>query len=171
MQRSVVASAPETAILRSGHAEDLQAVDSRMLEDRHVLSQVIAKVDAAPAQRVTDFLARRASVDLPRTSFPMGTYASDLWTLLPSEICEGMEAAILAFDKDLPGFAGSEAVLIAPETRTTSPVSFERTDDGESSIPGLYLVGEGAGYAGGIVSSALDGLRAARQVSLLCGRA
>jgi uncharacterized protein len=119
----------------------------------------------APAQRVADFLLDRPSPELPRTSFPMGVQSADLRALLPSAIIEGMKKAILAFDVKIPGFAGAEGVLIAPETRTTSPIRFERNERGESpSLPGLFPIGEGAGYGGGIVSSALDGLRIARGI-------
>ncbi|MFT7521800.1 MAG: putative FAD-dependent dehydrogenase [Kiritimatiellia bacterium] len=118
---------------------------------------------AAPAQRVTDLFAGRPSSDLPRTSYSMGVVPCDLRQLLPPPIVEGMLAAMGSWKHKLRGFAGPDAVLIAPETRTTSPVRFERTRTGESvSVPGLYALGEGAGYAGGIITSALDGLRAAR---------
>jgi uncharacterized FAD-dependent dehydrogenase len=119
----------------------------------------------APAQRVQDFLNDQASVDLPRTSFPMGVVPAELRALLPRVIVDGMKRAIRDFDSKLPGFAGPEGVLIAPETRTTSPIRFIRAPSGESvSLPGFYPVGEGAGYGGGIVSSALDGLRIARGI-------
>jgi uncharacterized FAD-dependent dehydrogenase len=119
----------------------------------------------APAQRVTDFLAARPSEDLPRTSYPMGTAPTDLARLLPAPVVEGMRRAILTFDKEIPGFAGAEGVLIAPETRTTAPLRFTRGADLHStSLPGLLPVGEGAGWAGGIVSAALDGFRAAEAV-------
>jgi uncharacterized FAD-dependent dehydrogenase len=89
----------------------------------------------------------------------------DLAAILPGPVVEGMRRAIRAFEKDIPGYAGPEGVLIAPETRTTSPLRFERGSDLESrSLPGLMPVGEGAGYAGGIVSAALDGFRAAQAV-------
>lgn len=121
---------------------------------------------AAPAQRVVDFLAGRPSDDLPKTSYPLGVVPVDLFELFPGFLARGMVDAIKAFDRQLPGFAHPEAVLIAPETRTTSPVQFARTETMESiTLPGLYPVGEGAGFAGGIVSSALDGLRAARAIA------
>ncbi len=125
---------------------------------------------AAPAQRVVDFLADRPSTDLPRTSYPMGVAPCDLRAVLPPLVVEGMKEALRAFDRKLPGFAGPDAVLIAPETRTTSPVRFLRDERQQSTtLRGLYPIGEGAGYAGGIVSSALDGLRAARAVTAADG--
>jgi uncharacterized FAD-dependent dehydrogenase len=121
---------------------------------------------AAPAQRVEDFLAGRVSTSLPRTSYPLGIVPGDLRDLFGPFVTEGLERALLAFDRTIPGFAGSEGVLIAPETRTTSPVRFLRDERRcSTTVADLYPIGEGAGYAGGIVSSALDGLRAAAEVA------
>ena len=122
--------------------------------------------ETAPAQRFTDLVAGRPSDELPRTSYAHGVRPSDLRALLPAPVIAGMIDAVRAWDDKLTGFAGTDAVLIAPETRTTSPVRFERTEDGESTtLPGLFPIGEGAGHGGGIVSSALDGLRAARALA------
>jgi uncharacterized FAD-dependent dehydrogenase len=124
---------------------------------------------AAPAQRVQDLLAGRTSASLPRTSFPQGVTPVDLQEVLPPEILGGLTAAVQAFERKLPGFAGPDAVLIAPETRTTAPLRFLRDERLHSTtLGGLLPVGEGAGYAGGIISAALDGLRAAE--SLLAER-
>jgi len=123
--------------------------------------------ESAPAQTVTDFLARRRSQELPRTSYSLGATPSDLRTVLPPFITDGMEQALHAWNEKLDGFSGAEGVLIAPETRTTSPIRFLRDKRCESvGLPGLYPLGEGAGYGGGIVSCALDGLRAARALSV-----
>lgn len=124
----------------------------------------------APAQRVTDLLRGRTSTDLPRTSYTLGTTPADLRAVLPPALIEGLTAALHHFDARIDGFAGPDGILIAPETRTTAPIRFARGDDFQSpTLPGLLPVGEGAGYAGGIVSAALDGMRAAR--SLVEGRA
>jgi uncharacterized FAD-dependent dehydrogenase len=115
----------------------------------------------APAQRVQDLLEGRAATELPRTSFPLGVAPVDLHDVLPEGIVGGLKAALRAFDRQLPGFAGPDAVLIAPETRTTSPLRFSRDDAMQSTtLPGLLPIGEGAGYAGGIASAALEGVRA-----------
>lgn len=120
---------------------------------------------AAPAQRVVDFLAKRVSEDLPRASYPLGVRPGDLHDLFPDLVADGIREGLRAFDDKLAGFAGPDAVLIAPETRTTSPVRFLRDEAGcSTSVMDLFPIGEGAGYAGGIVSSALDGLRAARAI-------
>lgn len=132
---------------------------------------VVAGGERAPAQRVVDLAAGRGSDGELKTSFPLGVTPTDLREVLPPEIVAGMLEAIRVFDHQLPGFASDDAVLIAPETRTTSPIRFARTDSGESTtVRGLYPIGEGAGYAGGIVSSALDGLRAARAITERDGR-
>jgi uncharacterized FAD-dependent dehydrogenase len=120
---------------------------------------------AAPAQRVDDFLADRASHELPRTSFPFGVVPVDLRALLPAGVVAGMKGALLAFDQKIPGFASSAGVLIAPETRTTSPLRFARGPNGESpTLPGLIPSGEGAGWGGGIISAAHDGFVVAEKV-------
>ena len=82
--------------------------------------------------------------------------------MLPAFIIDGMKAAILHFDKQVPGFASSEGVIIAPETRTTAPLRFLRDERMTSTtVEDVMPIGEGAGYAGGIISAALEGFRAA----------
>lgn len=120
---------------------------------------------AAPAQRVDDFLADRASTELPRTSFPFGVVPVELRAILPPGVIESMKRAIRDFDTKIAGFAGAQGVLIAPETRTTSPLRFVRGDNLHSpTLPGLIPAGEGAGWGGGIVSAAHDGFRVAEAV-------
>jgi len=121
---------------------------------------------AAPAQRVEDFIANRISTDLPKVSYPLSVVSADLRTVMPPIIIEGILEALRHFGKKITGFDGSDGVLIAPETRTTAPLRFERDRDTfESlSLPGMLPIGEGAGFAGGIASAALDGLRAASSI-------
>ena len=122
---------------------------------------------AAPAQRVADLFDGVASSELPRSSFPMGLAPCDLRDLLPPFVTEGLKSAIAAFDGKLDGFAGGDGLLIAPETRTTSPIRFVRDARQCSvSVRDLYPTGEGSGYGGGIISCALDGLRTARSIVL-----
>ena len=119
----------------------------------------------APAQRVQDFLMRKPSADLPRSSFPNGVVSHNLWELFPQFICEGMAEAIRFFDKKIRGFAGENGLLIAPETRTSAPLRFLRNPQMFSStLDQLMPIGEGAGYAGGIASAALEGLRSAQSI-------
>lgn len=118
---------------------------------------------SAPAQRIVDFLAKKPSETLPRSSYPQGISPANLWELFPSSICEGIAEALLHFDKKISGFAGEEGILIAPETRTTAPLRFPRSKKMESTtLANLLPIGEGAGYAGGISSAALEGFRAAQ---------
>ena len=121
-----------------------------------------------PVQTAPDFLAGRASdaTSLPRSSYRLGVKPARLDRLYPRAITEAVKAALLAFDEQMPGFAGPEALLHAPEARTSSPVRVERDkNDRQSTVAsGLFPAGEGAGYAGGIVSAAVDGLLAADEV-------
>ena len=119
----------------------------------------------APAQNVKDFLQKKKSTSIRKTSFPQGVHPCNLWELFPTEIAEGLKMAILQFDKKISGFASEDGVLIAPETRTSAPIRFLRDDFlCSTTIQGLMPVGEGAGYAGGIASAALDGFRAVQSI-------
>ncbi len=115
----------------------------------------------APAQRITSFAAKKTCGDLPASSFLPGIKPSD-HSYLPEWIASEIRLALRHFEKRMKGFMTEEAVLIGVETRTSSPLRILRGDDMQSvSVSGLYPAGEGAGYAGGIVSSAVDGVRAA----------
>jgi uncharacterized FAD-dependent dehydrogenase len=126
----------------------------------------------APAQRVSDLLAGRETQELPRVSYTNGVCPTDLRELFSAPLIEGLVAAIRHFDRRIPGFAGPEGILIAPETRTTAPLRFPRRPDYQAmGLDDLLPVGEGAGHAGGIVSAGLDGLRAAEAlVDRFCPR-
>ena len=120
----------------------------------------------APCQRVEDFFMDRAtrSFGEVQPSYRPGITPADLRAVFPSFITEDLKKGIRAMNSQLPGFAMPDAVLTAPETRSSSPVRILRNETGESeSIAGLFPVGEGAGYAGGIVSAAIDGIIAARK--------
>lgn len=122
----------------------------------------------APAQLTGDFLAGKTSTSLnevPWASYKPGLQPTDLHDCLPGYVSSMLEEAIGAFDRKLKGFALSEAVLTGVETRTSAPVRIVRNDNRESTeINGLYPAGEGAGYAGGIVSAAVDGIRIAEAI-------
>ena len=125
----------------------------------------------APAQKVGDFLqAAGLSADAGHISgsvdpsYRPGVICSDLYGLLPRHIAASLAAAIPLFGKQLSGFDNPEAVLTGPETRSSSPVRILRGKDLSSAIRGLYPCGEGAGYAGGITSAAVDGMRCAEAV-------
>jgi uncharacterized protein len=122
---------------------------------------------AAPALRVTDFLESRTGRvtprEIPRTTYGPAVVASLFDGILPEPYLAALAEGLRAFDRKMPGFVSDEAVLFAPESRTSSPVRIERDGWCESpTVPGLFPAGEGAGFAGGIVSAALDGLRVAR---------
>ncbi|AGA68151.1 FAD-dependent dehydrogenase [Desulfitobacterium dichloroeliminans LMG P-21439] len=120
----------------------------------------------APAQSVRDFLARRVSGEFPlQSSYAPGTKAVDLHTVLPQEVGDVLDRALLAFDHKIHGFAGDMGTLTGIETRTSAPVRMTRDKTGEAlNFLGLFPAGEGAGYAGGIMSAAVDGIRSAEQV-------
>ena len=118
---------------------------------------------SAPCQRAGDFLSGCPSAG-PGTVLPTylpGVFWTDLNGLFPQPWLDDLKMGLQLLDRQLPGFLQEDAVLTAPETRSSSPVRFVRGEKGQSSLPGLYLVGEGAGYAGGIMSAAVDGLRCA----------
>ncbi|MBS3751556.1 MAG: hypothetical protein KGY39_08645, partial [Anaerolineales bacterium] len=123
----------------------------------------------APAQLVGDFLAGRASRSLGAVepTYQPGVRPADLRACLPDYAAAAIREALPAFEEKIRGFAMEEAVLTGVETRTSSPVRILRGEDYQSiSIPGLYPAGEGAGYAGGILSSAVDGIKAAEAAAL-----
>lgn len=123
----------------------------------------------APAQLVGDFLAGRASTSLGAVepTYQPGVRPADLRACLPGYVAAAIREALPAFENKIRGFAMDESVLTGVETRTSSPVRILRGEDYQSvSLPGLYPAGEGAGYAGGILSSAVDGIRAAEAVAL-----
>ena len=118
----------------------------------------------APAQRVEDFLLRRPSTAFGAVtpSYRPGVVPANLWDCLPAFIAEDLRYALPRLDGQLRGFACPDAVLTGVETRSSSPVRILRDDSGQAEgIGGLYPVGEGAGYAGGIMSAACDGIRQA----------
>jgi uncharacterized FAD-dependent dehydrogenase len=115
----------------------------------------------APAQNLMTFMGGKASL-APATPRP-GVREADLSALLPAFVSEGLRRALPHFERKMRGFMTNEATLIGVETRTSAPLRILRGEEGESlSHSGLYPVGEGAGYAGGIMSAAIDGLRSAQ---------
>jgi uncharacterized FAD-dependent dehydrogenase len=123
---------------------------------------------AAPAQRVGDFLERRASTALGEVipSYKPGVHPANLEACLPGFAAEAIREALMKFNRDIPGFAMQDAVLTGVETRTSSPIRITRGPDGHSlNTPGLFPAGEGAGYAGGIMSAGVDGIRVAEAVA------
>ena len=120
----------------------------------------------APAQLAGDFLAGRASTETGtvQPTYRPGVTLCDLHDVLPAPVTRGLEQALPILGAQLEGFDCPDAVLTAPETRSSSPVRIVRGGDRQSSLRGLYPCGEGAGYAGGIVSAAVDGMLTAEAV-------
>ena len=121
----------------------------------------------APVQKVGDFLNNRNSVTMGsvKPSYQMGTTFAKVDDYLPEYIADSMRLGIIEMDKKLKGFGNPDAILTGPETRSSSPVRILRDENLESvNVKGLYPCGEGAGYAGGIVSAAVDGIKCAEKI-------
>jgi uncharacterized FAD-dependent dehydrogenase len=124
----------------------------------------------APATRATDFVAKRASSTVPSTSYQPGLAAGNIAEVLDSigvPVAQRLREALPVFDKQMRGYLTEDAVLVGVESRTSSPVRVPRDNESLASpdLVALYPCGEGAGYAGGIVSAALDGIRVARSIA------
>jgi uncharacterized FAD-dependent dehydrogenase len=122
---------------------------------------------AAPIQWARDFLSGRPSRGKLPTSYPRGAVPMDLGAILPPVVMSSLERGLPAMDRKFGGLFLRDATLVAPESRGSSPVRIPRHDDTRESIgvAGLFPCGEGAGYAGGIISAAVDGLRTARALA------
>jgi uncharacterized FAD-dependent dehydrogenase len=120
-----------------------------------------------PAQRMVDFTQNKISIDIPKTSYVPGTTSVELGQVFPGFLTQIVREGFLEFGKSMRGYHTNEAILHAPESRTSSPVRIPR--DNESlehvQIKGLYPCGEGAGYAGGIISAAIDGEKCALKIA------
>ena len=120
------------------------------------------KAYAAPAQTIKSFLEHREDKSLPKSTYPCGLVQSNLWDWMDKTICQSLAEGFQNFDRKIPGFI-NEGLIVAPETRTSSPLRITRNNETLESVntKGLFVLGEGAGYAGGIVTSAADGVRLA----------
>lgn len=129
------------------------------------------KTQRAPAQRLRDFIKSKVSENLPNTSYAPGITSVELGAVLPDFIQNNLKEGFLQFDKSMRGYLTNDAVVHAPETRTSSPVKIPRNEQTlqHVQIEGLYPCGEGAGYAGGIVSAAMDGMKCAKQIKVVVG--
>lgn len=119
----------------------------------------------APSQRMTDFLNGKVSSSLPLSTYVPGLLSEDLHTVLPEIVSNSLAKGFLDFNRFSRGmFISNEALMIASETRTSSPIRVVR-DDQFMAKDGLFVAGEGSGYAGGIVSAAIDGTEAAKALA------
>ncbi|MCR4939792.1 MAG: FAD-dependent monooxygenase [Treponemataceae bacterium] len=154
IEQAAKKAATQAALDRQG------ALDTPMRDGKPINPQT------APAQKLTDFLAGKVSETLPKTSYTPGISSVNLDEVLPEHISKRLKEGFHAFDQRMKGFVCGEALLIAPETRTSTPVRILR--DAKTlespSIKGLFPAGEGSGYAGGIVSSAMDGENSAKAI-------
>jgi uncharacterized FAD-dependent dehydrogenase len=125
----------------------------------------------APAQRLTDFVQNKNSGSLPNSSYTPGLVSSPLHKWLPEVIGKKLQKGFMAFDKKMHGYLTNEAYIAGVESRTSSPVRIPRNPETMQHIriQGLFPCGEGAGYAGGIASSAIDGENAAIKVAEFLG--
>jgi len=126
----------------------------------------------APAQRMTDFINKKPSSSFPKCSYLPGITSSLLHEVLPLEIYDTLSKGFQTFGKKMKGYLTDEALVVATESRTSSPVRIPRNKDNfqHPQIKGLFPCGEGAGYAGGIISAALDGENVAKAASVYCGQ-
>lgn len=119
-----------------------------------------------PVQRVTDYLINKESTNLllDRNMLKGDYYGANLRQLFPSFINKSLDEALENFNKKMPGFISQEAILCGVETRTSSPIRIIRDENLESNIKGIYPIGEGSGYSGGITTSAIDGIKAFQKI-------
>lgn len=130
-------------------------------------ASVAGNTQKAPAQRVADFVDNRVSTTLPSTSYIPGIASVDVRALLPHEVSQRLVDGIKQFDKKMRGYLTNDAIVVATESRTSSPIRVPRDSDTleSTTMERLYPCGEGAGYAGGIMSAAIDGQRVARAIA------
>ncbi|NER18994.1 NAD(P)/FAD-dependent oxidoreductase [Spongiivirga citrea] len=128
--------------------------------------EAAGKTQAVPAQRMRDFIDGRVSKDFPKTSYQPGIVSVDLNTVLPPLIAKRLKKAFMAYGRKMKGYLTNDAVLHAPESRTSSPISIPRDPETleHIEVKGLYPCAEGAGYAGGIISAAIDGINCVDKV-------
>lgn len=150
------------------YGNDAEAAICFQEEIEKTAYKVAGETYQAPAQLVKDFLKHQPSKTLGsvKPTYALGVTLTDLHKVLPAYVCEAMEEAIIGLDKKLKGFAYEDAILTGVETRSSSPIRIlrKKEDCTAIQIKGMYPCGEGAGYAGGIVSAAIDGLRCAEQL-------
>lgn len=142
-----------------------------MLDFQHEIEKRAFEVGGgkmvAPAQRMIDFVEGRISKDLPENSYKPGTISADLTQVLPKFVYEALRGALPIFGKKMKGYYTNEAILVAVESRTSSPIRIPRDKATlqHPEIKGLYPCAEGAGYAGGIISAAIDGMNCADAIN------
>lgn len=154
--------------------DDVQGYDPlRMLNFQSSIEKIAFESGGgnlvAPAQRMVDFVNNRLSIDLPKNSYLPGTKSAMLDNILPDFVSQSLRAALPAFGKKIKGYYTNEAILVGVESRTSSPVRIPRDKETyqHPQVRGLFPCAEGAGYAGGIVSAAIDGVNCANAITKL----
>jgi len=129
--------------------------------------ELAGKTQKVPMQRMTDFVHGKVSTDLPKTSYVPGGTSVDLAEVFPDFLVQCLRKGFQAFNQSMPGYLSADAILHAPESRTSSPVRIPRDPETLEHVElrGFYPCGEGAGYAGGIVSAAMDGQKCAQKIA------
>lgn len=163
---SGIAVTVDVADIAGADASPLALLDFQRAVEQSVFRAAGNRI-AAPSQRLADFLRRRESRALPRSGYLGQTVEYPLHELLPSFVADALADGFRQFDRKMHGFVCDEALLLAVESRTSSPVRIPRDKETlqHVQLQGLYPCGEGAGYAGGIVSSALDGIRCVEKIA------
>lgn len=160
-----------SAVLVSVNPEDLSDNVFSGMEFQEKIEKAAYKISdgAVPVTTVGEFVfSKNTPIGRVKPTVKPKYAMADFNEIFPPFICESLKKGIIAFDGKIKGFADCEAVLTAPETRSSSPVRIKRNEDMVSSIYGIYPCGEGAGYAGGITSAAVDGIKVAESIILYC---
>ncbi len=152
-------------IARSGLGDDALCGIRMQRELEQKTFLMTTQAYAAPAMRISDYVQKKPTGILATTRFKPGVEAADLWEIIPDWLAKPLAEGMFAFDRKMKGFVSDQANILAMESRTSSPIRMTRGKDMQSiNLAGLYPAGEGAGYAGGIVSAAVDGLKAAEAI-------
>jgi uncharacterized FAD-dependent dehydrogenase len=163
----VVAVEPEDWAHLEGEHGPLAGVELQAQLEKAAFASNTDGSQRAPAQRLGDYLTGSVSSTIPATSYIPGHVSVDMRTILPPAIDRRLRSALVEFNKPVPGYVSNDAVIVGVESRTSSPVRIPRDPKtlAHVSVERLYPCGEGAGYAGGIMSAALDGQNVARAIA------
>lgn len=164
----IVATVNEQDFHQYGFSGDLAALQFQQMVEAKAWEAGGGKL-VAPAQRLEDFIQNKTSASLPKASYLPGIDSALLSEVLPKEIYQSLALAFQSFGKKMKGYRTNEAIVVATESRTSSPVKIPRDSDTlqHPQIKGLFPCGEGAGYAGGIISAAMDGMKVANALAVV----
>ncbi len=155
----IVVEVPEELVNKYAHHGELRGIELQKSVEK-ACWEAAGKTQKLPAQRLVDFIEGKKSDSLPKCSYVPGVVSCRVDRILPAEISVRLKEGFRLFGKKLNGFLTNEALVVAPESRTSSPVRIPRTEEKmHPEVQGLYPCGEGAGYAGGIMSACIDGIK------------